>query len=436
MQRHNTSRSSRCISRSFLTMLCTLLLISLLIIVTFSSYTSYPPFIFPTKTTSISNDLIYLPYSLHSQVTNLQTQLGVLLQQLHNESSDSKTLARFSDQVLQIALSLDKLADGLSRISSNAPASDNEMSKVDEDSSEPEESEEDQERSTSVKNFNARELHDYISSKPNRQDGKKIFLGVEAISPSIGLSCANMPTNVDRFMSYKMYGMCPDDWDLAQKLIAAGCDPLPRRRCLSRPPPKYSKPLPVNSSLWSQPSSDNILWSHYKCKEYSCLFSNETVNRRGFFKCSDCFNLSKRGWENEAVSAEFTIEEVLGLKPGEIRVGLDFSPTTGTFAALMKERNVTIASATLNLGAPFNEVIALRGLLPLYLSIGSRLPFFDNTLDIVHSTLFCKKEDLPRYLDEFAGLGYKKLLWRVVPKTDKLEGELFLSAVLEKPIRR
>ncbi|EEF31386.1 hypothetical protein RCOM_0917420 [Ricinus communis] len=372
MQRHNTSRSSRCISRSFLTMLCTLLLISLLIIVTFSSYTSYPPFIFPTKTTSISNDLIYLPYSLHSQVTNLQTQLGVLLQQLHNESSDSKTLARFSDQVLQIALSLDKLADGLSRISSNAPASDNEMSKVDEDSSEPEESEEDQERSTSVKNFNARELHDYISSKPNRQDGKKIFLGVEAISPSIGLSCANMPTNVDRFMSYKMYGMCPDDWDLAQKLIAAGCDPLPRRRCLSRPPPKYSKPLPVNSSLWSQPSN--------------------------------CFNLSKRGWENEAVSAEFTIEEVLGLKPGEIRVGLDFSPTTGTFAALMKERNVTIASATLNLGAPFNEVIALR--------------------------------DLPRYLDEFAGLGYKKLLWRVVPKTDKLEGELFLSAVLEKPIRR
>jgi hypothetical protein len=40
------------------------------------------------------------------------------------------------------------------------------------------------------------------------------------------------------------------------------------------------------------------------------------------------------------------------------------------------------------------------------------------------------------YLDEFESLSYKKLLWRVVPKTDKDGDELFFSAVLEKPIRR
>ncbi|KAE9449378.1 hypothetical protein C3L33_18729, partial [Rhododendron williamsianum] len=54
-----------------------------------------------------------------------------------------------------------------------------------------------------------------------------------------------------------------------------------------------------------------------------------------------------RAWEvptNESESAEFTVDEVLSLKPGEIRIGLDFSPTTGTFAAIMKEKNVTIAS--------------------------------------------------------------------------------------------
>ncbi|XP_048128221.1 probable methyltransferase At1g29790 [Rhodamnia argentea] len=254
--------------------------------------------------------------------------------------------------------------------------------------------------------------------------------------------------------------------------MISGCDPLPRRRCFSRTPPNYTKPMPSSNSLWNQPRDANILWSHYKCKDYQCLLSNQTGNKRGFFKCSDCFNLSKRGWEgpvNEPEeTAEFTIDQVLALKPGEIRVGLDFGPSTGSFAALMRERNVTVATATLNLGAPFNEVIALRGLLPLYVSIGSRLPFFDGTLDIVHSSLFldgwvgaellqfvlfdwdrvlrprgllwvdrffCKKGDVKMYGEEFERLRYRKLLWRVVPKSDKFEGEYFFSAVLEKPLR-
>ncbi|KAK9272989.1 hypothetical protein L1049_003370 [Liquidambar formosana] len=404
------------------------------------------------------------------QISHLQTQLGVLLEQLHTNSPESKAVAKFSEQVLGIAISLDKLADSLSSLYSNAPAAEHGMSNVDEDFSDPEESDA-EERSLSGKVFNSGELHNYTSPKPNRLNGKKNFLGVEAVYPSIGLPCAGMASNLDRFMTYETHGTCPDDLDMAQKLMAGGCEPLPRRRCFSRSPPHYSRPLSINNSLWTQPSGVNILWNHYKCKDYSCLVSKETTDRRGFFKCADCFDLLKRGWEiptNESVSAEFTIDEVLWLKPGEIRIGLDFSPTTGTFAAIMRERNVTIASATLNLGAPFNEVIALRGLLPLYISIGSRLPFFDNTLDIVHSTLFldgwigmkflqfvlfdwdrvlrpkgllwvdrffCKKEDMKLYLDEFTKMGYRKLLWRVVPKTDKLGDELFFSAVLEKPIR-
>ncbi|CAK7335349.1 unnamed protein product [Dovyalis caffra] len=479
MQKKSTSRSLTCHPGGFLAMLCPLLLISLLTIVILSSDVTHPHFFdtntlphlfFDTNTTDISRSHIVLPLSLNSQISNLQTQLGFLLGQLHNESSESK-VAIFSDQVLRIAISLDKLVNTLSSLLGSAPASGNGIIRVEEDFSEPEESE-DQEAAPAVKVFKTGELHNYTSPKPNMKSGKKNFLGVEAISPSIGLTCAHVATNINRFMSYKLYGRCPDDWDLAQKLITSGCDPLPRRRCLSRASPNYSKQFPVNSSLWTQPSDANILWSHYKCKGYSCLVSQETRKRRGFFKCADCFDLSKRGWEiptNESVSAEFTIDQVLALKPGEIRIGLDFSPTTGTFAALMKERNVTIASATLNLGAPFNEVIALRGLLPLYISIGSRLPFFDNTLDIIHSTLFldgwigtellqfvlfdwdrvlrpkgllwvdrffCTKEDMRLYLDEFARLSYKKLLWRVVPKTDKLGDELFFSAVLEKPIRR
>ncbi|GAV87399.1 Methyltransf_29 domain-containing protein [Cephalotus follicularis] len=472
MQRVNNSRALKCPHGGLMrTMLYPLLIITLLTVAIFSSKIFYPHLIFITNiNNTTSHNHIVLPNSLYRQISDMQMEVGFLLEQLHNNHSESKAVAIFSYRVLRIAMSLDKLADSLSGLYSNPPAGINETSSVDEDLSAPEESE-DEEGLMSKKVFSSSELHNYTSPKPNRLIGKKNFLGVEAVNPSIGLACARMASNVDGFMSYNVHGMCPDDWDMAQKLIASGCEPLPRRRCFSKTPARYGKPLPINSSLWSQPSDADILWNRYKCKRYSCLVSSKTMDRRGFFKCADCFNLSKRGWDtptNESISAEFTIDEVLALKPGEIRIGLDFSPTTGTFAAMMRERNVTIASATLNLGAPFSEVIALRGLLPLYVSINSRLPFFDNTLDIVHSTMFldgwinmellqfvlfdwdrvlrpkgllwvdrffCKKDDMKLYLDEFTRLGYRKLLWRVAPKNDKLQDELFFSAVLEKPAR-
>ncbi|KAF3444903.1 hypothetical protein FNV43_RR14596 [Rhamnella rubrinervis] len=475
MEKESTSKPVKCLRSGLLPwMLCAIVLTSLLTITIFGSNISYPKSIFAAADI-LHGRTVVLPHSLHSHISHLQTQMGLLLQQVHNETSASKSLVRFSDQLLQIALSFDKLSNSLSDLYGNIPPTErNEMtSNVDEDFSESEidEAEDHEEESVRWKVFNSGELRTYTSPKPNRLIGKKNFLGLEAVNPSIGLACANMASNVDRYMSYKIHGMCPDDGDLVQKLITNGCDPLPRRRCFTKAPPHYTAPLSINSSLWAQPSDANILWRQYKCKNYSCLVSNGTVDRRGFIKCTDCFNLSKKWWDikkNQSVSAEFTIDEVLSLKPEEIRIGLDFSPTTGTFAAIMRENNVTIASATLNLGAPFNEVISLRGLLPLYISVGSRLPFFDNTLDIVHSTLFldgwigmellqfvlfdwdrvlrpkgllwidrffCVKEDMELYLNEFKRLGYRQLLWRIVPKVDKLGDELFFSAVLEKPIR-
>ncbi|OMP11311.1 putative S-adenosyl-L-methionine-dependent methyltransferase protein [Corchorus olitorius] len=470
MQNSNVSKSPKWLPAGLPLVLCVLLLASILTL----TFLSSPHLIFRTtiSTVSVTHGQFLLPHQLQNQISSLQRQVGMLLEQLHGESSESKALTRFADQLLHIAISFDKFAEALSGLYGSSPTGSYGVSFVDEDFSDSDESEsESEEEEESTQSFKSGELLNYTALKLNRQIGKKNFLGLEAISPSVGLACAKMASNIDRFMSYKIYQTCPDDWNIAQKLMLSGCDPLPRRRCFSKAPPRYNKPLPINSSLWSQPFDTNILWSRYKCKDYSCLVSNETMGNRGFFKCSTCFDLSKRGWEikmNESTSAEFTIDEVLKLKSGEIRIGLDFSPTTGTFAALMRERNVTIASATLNLGAPFNEVIALRGLLPLYLSVGSRLPFFDNTLDIIHSTLFldgwigiellqfvlfdwdrvlrpkgllwvdrffCKRDDLKIYLDEFSRLEYKKLLWRVVPKTDKLEDEFYFSAVLEKPIR-
>lgn len=324
--------------------------------------------------------------------------------------------------------------------------------------------------------FMREEIKKYIKIKPNRL-GKQNFMGANGTFTSIGHACFAMKKDLEEYMDYDVGEICNDDWRLAQKLMVHGCDPLPRRRCFSRGPQLYHKPFPINESLWKLPDNRNVRWGQYKCKNFACLASNTTA-RKGFFKCTDCFNLTHHEsprWLNRGEidpgtnqTADFSIAEVLEIKQGEIRIGLDFSIGTGTFAARMREQNVTIVSATINLGAPFNEMIALRGLVPLYLTVNQRLPFFDSTLDMIHTTrfldgwidlilldfvlfdwdrvlrpggllwidgFFCLKEDLSDYMEAFKALRYRKHKWVVVPKKDKDNKEVFFSAVLEKPPR-
>jgi SAM-dependent methyltransferase len=126
----------------------------------------------------------------------------------------------------------------------------------------------------------------------------------------------------------------------------------------------------------------------------------------------------------------------------------------------------------MNLNGPFNNFIAARGVVPLYISISQRLPFFDNTLDIVHSMhvlsnwipttlLHFMMFDIYRvlrpgglfWLDHFfcltvqmeevyqpliESVGFKKAKWVVGRKLDRgLErGGMYLSALLEKPLKQ
>ncbi|THG03362.1 hypothetical protein TEA_010347 [Camellia sinensis var. sinensis] len=302
MQKQSNSRPSKCLpGGSVLALFCPLLFITLLTIIMFTSSVSYPHFILNSATNNSDFQPVLL-HSLQNQISHLQTQLGVLLEQLHSETSEPKAKYKFSDQVLAIAISIAKLAETLSGLYSNAPNSSNESSNVEEDLSGPKESEV-EEGSVPGKVFNSAELHSYISPKPNRINGKKNFLGLEAINPSIRLGCVGMASNTDQFMTYEMYSTCPDDWDLAQKLVT-----IPVLFQMKR--------------LTEEASTNALIASNFPGEDGKC--------------------------QPMSLSAEFTIGEVLSLKPGEIRVGLDFSPTTGTFAAIMREKNVTIASATLN----------------------------------------------------------------------------------------
>lgn len=318
-------------------------------------------------------------------------------------------------------------------------------------------------------------------SRPNVADELRTFLlhhqlplgkdsrtGITEMVASIAHSCQKSVDLLSQFMAYKVNGHCPDDWSLGQNLILRGCEPLPRRRCLAKIIPKIGlQPFPV--SLWKNSSEKILTWSGLACKNLACLNAKK-LNR----DCAGCFDILK-GYETQKYvkprgKNDFLIDDVLAMGRGAIRIGFDIGGGSGTFAARMAEKNLTVITATLNIDAPFNDFIAARGLFPLYLSLDQRFPFYDNVFDLVHAgsgldvggrpekleflmfdidrilragglfwldNFFCaneeKKNALTRLIDRF---GYKKLKWVVGEKINGSgKSEVYLSTVLQKPVR-
>ncbi|XP_015875070.3 probable methyltransferase At1g29790 [Ziziphus jujuba] len=316
-----------------------------------------------------------------------------------------------------------------------------------------------------INTFVIEEIRKYITPKENRV-GKVNIYGTERIYNTIGHACVLYKKELEEYMDYDIGSYCEDDWNVAQKLMLSGCDPLPRRRCLTRASKVYQKPYPINESLWKLPDDRNVRWGNYQCRNFQCLSSKNP--KRGYSKCSGCFEMEKEKLKwvtNSSLPIDFLISDFLKIKPGEIRIGLDCGIGTGTFAARMRELNVTIISTALNLGAPFNEMIALRGLVPLYVALNQRLPFFDNTMDLIHTAgfldgwidlqlldfilfdwdrilrpggflwidrFFCNRKDLDDFMYMFLQFRYKKHKWVTSPKS---KDEVYFSALLEKPPR-
>lgn len=159
----------------------------------------------------------------------------------------------------------------------------------------------------------------------------------------------------------------------------------------------------------------------------------------------------------------------MALGNGGIRIGLDIGGGSGNLAARMAERNATLVTSTLNVDAPFNDFIAVRGLFPLFLSLDQRFPFYDNVFDVIHiskglinenrsekmeflmfdvdrilrvgglfwlDNYYCSDNEQKRIftqlMDKFL---YKKLKWIVGEKFNAGKPKVYLSALLQKPIR-
>ncbi|KAM7500636.1 hypothetical protein LguiA_025050 [Lonicera macranthoides] len=284
------------------------------------------------------------------------------------------------------------------------------------------------------------------------------------ISP-IASSCKDHPELLHKYMSYTPFSLCPEDSATsAEALILRGCHPLPRRRCFAATPPIPSTPLPTNpfAPLPNIPT----IWHNYQCKSFSCLktelgFDMKTEKSKFLTYKSDL---------------DLPIQQLIQIAKSAnnpLRIGLDIGGGTGTFAAQMKDQNVTVVTTTMNLGAPYNEVAALRGLVPLHAPLQQRLPVFDGVLDLVrcgHAVnrwipvmameflfydvdrvlrgggyfwldhFFSKGVDLEKLYSPLIGkLGYKKVKWAVGNKNDPSgvkNGEVYLTALLQKPVSK
>ncbi|XP_065050610.1 probable methyltransferase At1g29790 [Musa acuminata AAA Group] len=289
--------------------------------------------------------------------------------------------------------------------------------------------------------------------------GRDARSGITDMVASVADSCARSPAAelLSRYMSYRPAAPCPtDDFLLPQKLVAKACEPLPRRRCLSRPA--------ASSAAIPRLSFAQSLW-----------------NPGAKIPGAGIYGIDKQMWVKPRSKNDFLIDDVLALCSGGIRIGFDIGGGAANFAARMAERNVTVVTSTLEIGGkPMNEFVAARGLFPLLLSPAQRFPFYDSVFDLVHAInaldeggapslgqasrtealeffMFdidrvlraggvfwldndlCTDDDRKRTVTRLLErLGYKKLKWVVGEKADASSSgktQIRLSAVLQKPAR-
>jgi hypothetical protein len=271
--------------------------------------------------------------------------------------------------------------------------------------------------------------------------GRDARTGLTHMPASVARACFRHPSTLALLSAYASYApraACPRNATLPHRLVSKGCEPLPRRRCLSRGP---RAPLPASN-----------------------------------------MGLDDRRWVKPRHDHEFLIDHVLRLTASaKIRIGLDVAGGAANFAARMKERGVTIVTSVLdNAGKPMNQFVAVRGLFPLLLSPAHRFPFYDGVFDLVHvgtaaldeggapalglagtlealeffmfdvdrvlrvggllwiDSYTCHTEERRQMVVRLVGrFGYKKLKWVVGEKAGSASTKttMYLSAVLQKPAR-
>lgn len=311
------------------------------------------------------------------------------------------------------------------------------------------------------------QLNHLRSSSPPPPPPPPELLLYSRLAP-VASACSAHPDLLHRYMSYTPFAPCPDDaLSLAEPLLLRGCHPLPRRRCFS-PTPASSVRLPADP--FSPLPDGAVRWpKDGKCRSFSCL-----PQSLGF----DVGRTEAGRFLRARGALDLTAPQLLRLaslgRAGPIRLGLDIGGGTGTLAARLKKlANVTVVTTTMDLGAPYSEAAAARGVVPLHAPLQQRFPVGDGTMDVVRAGhavnrwipeaaleflwydadrvlrpggllwvdhFWCRRNDLEGvYASMLRRLGYKTIKWAVGDKSVAAAGgnsakdEVYLTALLQKP---
>ncbi|EAZ17094.1 hypothetical protein OsJ_32593 [Oryza sativa Japonica Group] len=288
-------------------------------------------------------------------------------------------------------------------------------------------------------------------------------------------ACSAHPDLLHRFMSYTPFSPCPDDaLSLAEPLLLRGCHPLPRRRCFSSSsissshnlnnlPTDPFSPLPDSAVRWPPGA---------KCTSFSCLppslgFDLARTEAARFLRAEGPLDLTVPQLLRPGIA------QPRGAHPAGAGRGRRDGDAGG--APQAGGQRPPLFTTTMNLGAPYSEAAAARGVVPLHAPLQQRFPVGDATMDLVRAGhavnrwipeaaleflwydadrvlrprgllwvdhFWCRRPDLAAvYQPMLRRLGYKTLKWAVADKTTPTptappgakHDHVYLTALLQKP---
>ncbi|KAF2310148.1 hypothetical protein GH714_006750 [Hevea brasiliensis] len=162
------------------------------------------------------------------------------------------------------------------------------------------------------------------------------------------------------------------------------------------------------------------------CLKYQEELSQYMNTRLGECPVDDVFaQREKTRWMFDNGGLHYGIDQVLKAKRyGTICIGLDISGRTGTFAARMKERNVTLITSSMNLDGPLNSFYCIERIDP---NPHAMLEFtlYDIYRVLRRGVLFRLDHFFPpgsqlnqTYISMLDRVGFKKLRWNAGMKLD------------------